>query len=493
MLRDLFLKQECQKRLAVIEGENSVTLDKLVQKAKDIQFCLPQNQWSNAVIFLPDGSDFIAAIFGIFLLGKTAFPLNVHLTPGEIMPLLEQADAHIMITSYRFRSVCDEVMVSMPSLQVIYTEECKEQRSMPLLYECCVELDLPMLLLTTSGSTGNAKLVPLTERNLETCVYGYMDRMCYEDMKETEIRYLLATPFSSAYGLMILFACMIKGFPLIVLTEDFTLDTFYQAVQDHKVTHYEGGALVLLMMEQTARRPIPYDIHLLKYLGFGGSRISGETLRALLKKHPGIQLWQGYGMTEAAPLITKYSKTTSDKLDSVGRAIDGVTLLIESDGVISDTPYINGEILVKGTNVMLGYYKNEAETEKVLKNDCLYTGDLGYLDEDGYLYINGRRKNVIIVRGFNVYPEEVEGCILNSLLVKDCVVYGEMDTQGNEIVCADIILADTTAEHVEILQEIRLYCKENLSDFKQPQRIRAVDNIKKTVAGKHVRKREVRL
>lgn len=494
MLRELLINKDRKERTVFLGKEHSVTLDELTQKAKSIQARLPRNQWCNIAILLPDGSDFIAALFGIFLLGKTAFPLNVHLTPSEIAPLLVRADVHIVITSTRFRAGFEEVIATAtPSLQVIYTEDCNKESSAPLLHESCTDPDRPMLLLTTSGSTGSVKLVPLTERNIETSVYGYMGRMCYEDMGKTEIRYLLAAPFSSAYGLMILFACMIKRFPLIALTEGFTLDAFYQAVQHHKITHYEGGALVPLMMEQTAGRPIPYDIHLLKHFGFGGSKISGEALRKLLEAYPGIRLWQGYGMTEAAPLITKYSKTTVDKLDSVGRAIEGITLLIEADGIITDAPYINGEILVKGVSVMSGYYKNQAETDKVLKNGCLYTGDLGYLDEEGYLYINGRKKNVIIVRGFNVHPEEVESCLLSSLLVKDCVVYGEMDAKGNETVYVDIIPADPATDHDDLLRKIRLYCKENLSAYKQPGKILVVDIIQKTAAGKPMRKREALL
>ena len=493
MMREWFLKQDDWQGLTIIEGERRFTSDVLAYKAGGIQSCLPQSHWCSAAILLPDGGDFVAALFGVFLLGKTAFPLNIHLTAGEIVPLLEQADTYMIITSLRFRAVCEEARASMPSLQVIYTEDCEARPSTPLLYKPCTERDSPLLLLTTSGSTGNAKLVPLTKRNLETCVYGYIGRMGYEDMEETEICYLLATPFSSAYGLMILFVCMIKGFPLTVLTEGFTLEAFYQAAQDHKVTHYEGGALLPLMMEQTAGRPIPYDVHRLKHFGFGGSKISGETLRALLKHNPDLHLRQGYGMTEAAPLITKYERTALDKLDSVGRAIDGVTLLIEADGIITQAPYVSGEILVKGANVMSGYYKNEAETKKVLKNGCLYTGDLGYLDEDGYLYINGRKKNVVIVRGFNVYPEEVEGCLASSLLVKDCVVYGETNAPGDETVCADIVPSDTALSHDEILQKISLYCREALSQVKQPQRIRLVDSIQKTAAGKSARKREAPL
>ncbi|GLC80311.1 class I adenylate-forming enzyme family protein [Lacrimispora brassicae] len=491
MIRDLFLSPPPPKKMAVIDGETSITFQDLIQKAIGIQACLSQGQWENAAIFLPDGSDFIAALFGIFLLGKTAFPLNIHLTKHEVIPLLEQTATGIIITSGKFRPVFEEIKAeSIPHLQVIYVEECQPEESMQLLYEPSTGPDEPMILLTTSGSTGRVKIVPLTERNVETSVFGYIDRMCFEDMDERDIRYILAAPFSSAYGMMILCACLIKAFPTVLLKEGFTLDIFYKAVQDHRVTHYEGGAMVPLLMEQTAGRPVPYDIHLLKYFGFGGSKISGATLRNLLNAYPGIQLWQGYGMTEAAPLITKYTKTSLEKLDSVGRAIKGVKIFIEADGMITDVPYTNGEILVRGLNVMSGYYRNEEETKTVLKNGYLYTGDLGYLDEEGYLYIYGRKKNVIIVRGFNVYPEEVEACILNSLLAKDCVVYGEMDEWGNETVCADIIPADPKSGREKIQKEIRVYCKAHLSGFKQPRKIELVDTIRKTVSGKNERRRE---
>lgn len=490
MIRDLLINQTNLQKQAIIDGETSITYQDLVQKAMAIQACLPRSHWENAAIFLPDGSDYIAALFGVFMLGKTAFPISVRLTKHEVIPLLDQTATDIILTSRRFRPVFEEIKsTDVLDLQVIYVEECQLEESMPILFENSAGPDEPMILLTTSGSTGRVKIVPLSERNVETSVLGYIDKMCFEDMDEKMIRYTLAVPFSSAYGLMILCACLMKTFPMVILKEDFTLDSFYKTVQDNRVTHYEGGATVPFLMEQTAGRPFPYDIHLLKYFGFGGSKVSGVTLKKLLTAYPGIQLWQGYGMTEAAPLITKCSKISLEKLDSVGKAIKGVKISIEADGVITDIPYINGEILVKGPNVMSGYYRNEEETKKVLKNGYLYTGDLGYLDEDDYLYICGRKKNVIIVRGFNVYPEEVEACILNSLLVNDCVVYGETDGWGIETVCADIVPADPFACREKIEEEIRAYCKAHLSGFKQPRKIQMVDAIRKTASGKNERRR----
>lgn len=494
MIRNLLLHQTNLQKPAVIDGKTSITFQGLIQKATAIEVCLPRSGWGNAVIYLPDGSDYIAALFAIFQSGKTAFPLNNHLTRHEVIPLLEQTATDVIITSITFHSIMEEIKsISAACLRIIYVEECRPNESISVIPPNDIGADEPMVLLTTSGSTGKSKIVSLSERNVESSVLGYIDKMCFENMDEKNIRYILATPFSSAYGLMILCACLMKSFPIVLLREGFTLNNFYETAQEHSVTHYEGGAIVPILMEQTAGRPMPYDIHLLKYFGFGGSKVSGATLTKLLNAYPGIRLWQGYGMTEAAPLITKYTNTNSEKLDSVGKAIKGINIFIEADGIIRPEPYTIGEILVKGPNVMAGYYKNEEETQKVLKGGCLYTGDIGYLDEDGYLYICGRKKNVIIVRGFNVYPEEVETCILNSLLATDCIVYGETDTSGNEIVCADIIPNGSFDCMKKLEEEIRVYCKTHLSGFKQPRKIQIVDTIKKTLSGKNERKREVQL
>ena len=130
---------------------------------------------------------------------------------------------------------------------------------------------------------------------------------------------------------------------------------------------------------------------------------------------------------------------------------------------------------------MIGYLDNEEETAKVIKNGFLYTGDIGYLDEEGYLYICGRKKNVIIVRGFNVYPEEVESCLMNSKLVKDCVVYGEVDDDGEEFVCADVVLSGSEVSEADI----RDFLSTKLTNYKLPKKIYVREILQKTATGKN--------
>lgn len=484
MIRQLLSSLKNSEKIAVMEGDKLISYSELAVKVASLRQRLVREQPELVAIFLPNGSDFISAFLGVILSGYTAFPLNIMLTKFEIFPLLDQTSAEIVITSKVYSAIWEEIKSDkMPFVHIVYIDEVTESQSKDGLLQVDVDINKPITLLTTSGSTGKAKIVKLSDNNMSASVLGYMDKMKFINMDSDKIRYVIATPFSCAYGLMILLVCIINKFPIVMSKECFTLEGFYKTVQVNKVTHYEGGALITFLMEQTAGKKIPYDISSLKHIGFGGSKVSGSTLRVLYDTYSDMEFWQGYGMTEASPLITKYNNVSNLKLESVGTAIKGVQIAVEVNGMITDNPYTEGEIVVSGANVMLGYYENQLETNEIIKNGYLYTGDIGYLDEEGYLFICGRKKNIIIVRGLNVHPEELEACILNSLLAKDCIVYGESDKFGNEIICADIIPINQ-AVHVE---EIMSYCIKHLSNYKQPHKIRFVSEINKTTSGKNER------
>lgn len=487
MIRNLLLNREKWDETAVIEGETHIARSSLGLKAAAVHKKLedrqnPWNKYKNIAVFLPDGADYISAFFGILQAGMTALPVNCRLTRYEIEPLLCQVSAHTVITSYPYRELFEEMSEELYELDIIYVEELENPSGKDIPQAAETDMEETAVLLGTSGTTGNMKIVRLSETNVETCVWAYIDKMDYEKYSGADIRYVLGTPFYAVYGILVISVCLLKAFPIILLKDGFTLDMLFKTAEKHKATHYEGGAAIAVLMAQTAGRPVPYDISSLRYFGFGGSKVSKETFERLLTAFPGAEFWPGYGMTEASPLIAKPDKRIEvSKLASAGTAIKGEKIYIEADGIISDTPFTKGEIIVKGPNVMLGYYKNEKETNKVIKNGFLYTGDIGYLDEDGYLYICGRKKNVIMVRGFSVYAEEIEICILNSRLVRDCRVYGSRDELGNETVCADVVPASGQVGE----DEIRDYCRKHLSGYKQPRNIRVVEKLEKTTTGKN--------
>lgn len=481
MIRHLLLRQKNKEKIAIIEHEKEILYCDLIQKALVLRESLPKDQTGPIALFLPDSADYVAAFWGVISLGMIVLPLNVSLTRCEAASLFKQVSVNTIVTLKVFCKFFEELAAGeMLSLKIIYIDELDDSYWEKNIDASDVGAEETMVLLNTSGTTGKFKVVELSEKNIESSVNGQLKKMNLDESESDDIRVILAVPFSSIYGIMILAACLKLALPIVLPDHNFTLNSLYRTVAKHKVTHYEGSASVIMMMEQMAGRPISHDIGLFRYIGFGGSKVSGHSIEKVMKAYPEIEFSQGYGMTEAAPLIAKRPRGIEGKEESVGTAIDGLDIAVETERGITRSPGAIGEIIVNGPNVMRGYYNNEDETARVIKNGYLYTGDIGYLDEDGFLYICGRKKNVIIVRGFNVYPEEVEGCILNSLLVKDCFVYGQIDDFGNECVCADIVPIHPQVQAAGI----KKYCRTHLAEYKQPQRIMICESIKKNLTGK---------
>lgn len=489
MIRAMLCNPPKSTSLAMIENDMPVDYNTLIQKAAAIQRQLLTLEGEHVAVFLPNGSDYIAALCAALMCGKTVVPVHATLTSFEIAHLLEQTSTRVIVTCTALGTVLQYAEAEGTDLQldvhIVYADQCVMDKHKTKLITIEVGKDHPMILSSTSGSTGDSKIVALSENNIIASLTGFMDKLQLEHSEQDRARFIVATPFTSIYGLMVVSLCLFHGFPIIITPEPFTLNRFYRVVQDHQVTHYEGGAVLLLMMEQTAKRSIPYDISSLKKVGFGGSKVSQETIHALCKTFPWITFAQGYGMTEASPLIAKNTSTAIEKMGSVGTAIMGEEIAIDVAGNITKAPYTEGEIVVSGPNVMLGYYNNPRATSEIIRNGYLYTGDMGYLDEDGFLYICGRKKNIIIIRGHNVFPEEIESCLLNSQLVKDCVVYGQSGSFGEEIICADIIPVHSQV-HVD---EIQRYLTSHLAHYKSPHKIQFVDYIKKVASGKNERRK----
>lgn len=483
MITDALLARKDQKIPAVLGEGEPVSYAELAMRAAALQENLPKEKGKPAaVIFLPDGSDFLAALYAVIQAGWPAVPLSVHLTAEEMSGLLKQIPVRVVVTTESLAPRCREAVNDCPKLPDILCMERLPAFSgiWPALGEPAP--DAPMLMLASSGTTGGAKLVQLSENNMMFNVDAYLRHMGYEKNQDTEPRYALGTPLSGVYGLLVAFSCIQRGFPIFPMAERFNLDTLYRAAQEYKISHYDGGTFVAALMDRMLGRPIPYDISALRYFGFGGSKAPDGTLERLSAAFPRIRFWSGYGMTEASPLIAQpYQELPLDKLGSVGVPLPGVNVCLELPKGRANTPNQPGEIVVKGPNIMMGYYGNEDATKEIIRDGWLYTGDMGYFDDDGYLYICGRKKNMLLVRGFNVFPEEVETGLLSCPLVKDCVVYGTEDEPGTETVCADVVPSEAGVTP----EAVKAWCAGHLADYKCPKRIRLEEELQKTSTGKN--------
>lgn len=211
-------------------------------------------------------------------------------------------------------------------------------------------------------------------------------------------------------------------------------------------------------------------------------------IKRLIQLFPNTNIIYSYGQTEASPRVTYIEKNNLIKhLGSCGKAIDGVAVdVVNSDCISCNTGEI-GEIVVQGPNVMLGYYLNDEKTRMTVRNGKLYTGDYGYFDEEGFLYLIGRRDNMIISAGKNIYPEEIEGVIMNYPGVLEVLVIPKIKSDATCELYAYVV----TKENTRIAKSsLFTFCKEHLELYKIPKDVYIVGELEKTSSGKIIRKQE---
>jgi long-chain acyl-CoA synthetase len=409
--------------------------------------------------------------------GHVIVPIDRNLTINEILNILHESDAVAVVYSDSFEPILSERRSSMKKLKVYINMDLPEERdgsfSMLELIENstgCSITDLPEIdpdklaeIIFTSGSLGRAKGVMLSQGNIAGNLMS-MVRMLFI---HPEDRFLSVLPMHHTYectcgllcplftGASVHYARSLKtvvddlqssratvllGVPLLF---DKMFKRIHKSIQERKIAAMVMGPLVKVttILEKVgwknAKKAIFREIHE-KFGGHirlfiaGGAATDPMVARGL--REFGFTFLQGYGLTETSPILA-LNRPDAFKDEAAGLPLPGVTLRINApnaEGV--------GEIWAKGPNVMLGYYKNEDLTREVKDGEWFKTGDLGFRDEDDFLHIAGRKKNVIISRrGENVYPEELEDLLHRSAFVLESMIYGEPDEKHDEIIAALIV------------------------------------------------------
>ena len=434
------------------------------------------------MVLLPNCPEVTQAYAGILKTGAVIVPVIFLLNPEEVRHILADSGAKLAITSPELASKLDgwdgpRVVVGGDAPGAIPWDELIAREPDTFTTVDRADDDLAVILYT-SGTTGKPKGVALSHGNLESNARAAAS--LYE--LDREQWNLAVLPLSHSYGLTVMNSGNILG-TRAVLLRWFNPELVLETIQQYRVQSMAGvpTMYVYLLQYPEADR---FDTSSVRSWGCGAAPLPVEIVEPFEKKFGG-KLLEGYGLTEASPVVSAHRYSGVRKLGSVGPPIPGVDVRVLDDED-RDVPRGEiGELCVRGPNVMLGYYGLPDETARTLRNGWLHTGDMGRLDEDGFVYIVERKKDLIIRGGFNVYPREVEEVLYAHPKIAEAAVVGVRDALMGEEVVAWV----TPRSGSEITAEdVIAFCQERLAKFKCPRDVRFLPALPKSPIGKILRK-----
>lgn len=442
--------------------------------------------------------EFAIADIGIMKAGATKVAPNDMLNEKEYLHILQQSQPKIAVVGEKFYPMMKKLKKQIPSLQTMIslTEASADEfiawedflHGMPDEDpDVAVESHHRALIAFTGGTTGTPKGVIHSQYNQTMNMIAHMVEMEFTDRDKN----LLMTPLSHAAGRRLL-AGLLKGSTNIV-TVRFNPVTALKIIEKERITTIGVVPTMIYRLLDTMENHV-FDVSSIRMISYGASPITEERLKQGIKKF-GKVFHQNYGQTEVPNLISRLTKyehsldpNKAHRLRSCGRpSFMSEVKIVDDEG--NERPRgETGEIAVKSPYMMEGYLNLPDETAKTIRNGWLYTGDIGKMDEDGYIYLMDRKKDMIISGGMNVYSSEVENVIQKFPGVKQVAVIGIPHDDWGEQVLAQII---PHAGHPPKKEDIFQFCKQHLADYKQPKEIQFVNEFPLTPYGK-VDKNEMR-
>jgi long-chain acyl-CoA synthetase len=444
-------------------------------------------------LVMQNNAAYVELLYGCWAAGLAAIPVNVKLHPREVAWILDDAQASVCFVTGGVDTQAIEAARAAGPTQFfdVDTAEYEQLGTAEPLHVAPVAPDALAWLFYTSGTTGRPKGVMLSHRNMLAMSLNYLSDVDHAHDGETLLH---AAPMSHGSGIYIVPNIAAGALNMVPATRAFDeaeIDAILGTTEG--VKFFAAPTMVMRLVDR-----LRGDARGLKQIVYGGGPMYvADSLRALDRL--GSRLVQIYGQGESPMTITVLraeehlgeEPARSQRLGSVGRAQTGVEVAVvdESNRLLPAGDV--GEVVVRGDTVMLGYLNNDAATRGAIVDGWLHTGDLGRLDELGYLTLVDRSKDLIISGGSNIYPREVEEVLLQHPAVREVAVVGEPDIEWGENVVAIVVLQPAAAQDADIERALDAFCLQQIARFKRPKRYLFVDALPKNATGK-VLKRELR-
>ncbi len=471
-----------------------IQIEKMANKAARMLKERGLKKGDRVAIIMENSPFYLISLITVFKAGAIAIPVNNMLREVEFEYILKDSGSKFLIVSHKYTSQASYLHSHVESIQDILSWEKISADIINISDSSAPFSDEPLeynfgyddlvIFVYTSGTTGHPKGAMLTHGNILSDADSIDKTLKWHHSK----KFLLFLPMFHSYTLMtsviypVYLGCGIIMFESVMelKTKKFRNTLIFKRPKVMVGVPQVYQALIKAPMPKWFIKLFyPVELHI-----SGGAAISADTLKSFEKKF-GVPILEGYGLSEASPVVS-FNTFKEHRADTVGKPMPGIQVKIIDDDENEVPVGEVGELIVKGGNVMKGYYHMPKATDDAIRNGWLFTGDFAKIDKDGYIYIVDRKKDLIISKGINVYPREVEDVIKQLEGIDAVAVIGVQIESKDEIIVAYIM---KNQQYNITVAQIKAYLKEHLAAFKTPKHIFIVDELPLTATGKVLKRK----
>lgn len=500
----------CPDRTAIVFENERFTFAQLSERCNRLADSLSKlgvQKGDRVAILQVNCNEYVEAYFATAKLGGIFVPLNFRAKQAELTHMLSNAEASILFVGERYVDLANAMKPNLPTIKhyicidgeaegmLSYDKLIASGSPEPKTFTQIDDEDITVLMYT-AGTTGLPKGVPQTHNSYS---YYVLQNVNPPDPEVVETN-LITMPLYHVAGMQALLAAIYGG-RTIALMKQFETKEWFEMAQREKVTRV---MLVPTMLKRIVDDPDfdKYDLSSIRVITYGAAACPLEVIKKTLERFPGRTLINAFGGTETSSTIAMLraedqiitGKETEEEKEkklkrlasSIGRPLDDVEVQIRDEEGRVLPPGQIGELVVRGPRIMKGYWKDEEKTKKAFTPDGWYrTGDTGYMDEEGYIYLTGRADDLIKRGGEYISPEEVENVLYTHPKIEEAAVIGVPDVEwGHQPRAIVVLKKGETATPEEIME----YCRERLAGFKRPRSVIFVDELPKSSTGKILRR-----